>query len=241
MRSLIPLWILALFGGATPACGSDFADPGFAAAAATQGHAGGPWASAACSLDDGSTCRILCAQRVANACNNAGVIDELQGDLAGANAANALYSLACGKGSAGACYNRDRFAPVAEERARRSTGPASEPPQDPTRVEFASPDSGLTAVPDILRGHAADFIPCPREKLSVQQLRSAPNPWFSSFLVDGCGKRVAYGLCQIGASGTECYTVTSFFSLPTGSTSQALSVPAPSSSGQPPSPAPTAR
>jgi hypothetical protein len=54
----------------------------------------------------------------------------------------------------------------------------------------------------------------PSELLSVQALRSSPNPWFSSFLVDGCGKRVGYGLCEIGASGTVCYTVTSYFALP---------------------------
>jgi hypothetical protein len=93
-------------------------------------------------------------------------------------------------------------------------------PADPTRVEFASPSNGLTGVSEALRGHAAAFIPCPGDQLSVQALRSGPNPWFSSFLVDGCGKRVAYGLCETGASGTDCYTVTSFFSLPAPTSSR---------------------
>jgi hypothetical protein len=88
--------------------------------------------------------------------------------------------------------------------------------RDAARVEFPSPINGPSGVPPFLRSHAAAFIPCPTEQLSVQALRSGPNPWFSSFLVDGCGKRVAYGLCDIRVSNTQCYTVTSFFALPPG-------------------------
>ncbi|HEY3815522.1 MAG TPA: hypothetical protein VGL81_00040 [Polyangiaceae bacterium] len=107
--------------------------------------------------------------------------------------------------------------------------PATERRQpDSTRVEFASPRNGLEGVPAFLRSHAAGFIPCPVEQLSVERLRTSPNPWFSSFLVDGCGKRVAYGLCETTAG--DCYTVTAFFSVPSRAASKASGAPAPDGS-----------
>jgi len=98
--------------------------------------------------------------------------------------------------------------------------PSAAPPQsaDPMRAEFTLPAGthGLDGVPDVLRHHASKVIGCPVEKISVQQVRTGPNPSFATFLADGCGKRLAYGLCDFPHGGAECYTITSLFSIPSG-------------------------
>jgi hypothetical protein len=68
----------------------------------------GAWASAACPIDDGESCRIACASRNLEACNNWGITMELRGGPANESGAAGMYHLACTFGVRGACYNEAR-------------------------------------------------------------------------------------------------------------------------------------
>jgi hypothetical protein len=85
------------------------------------------------------------------------------------------------------------------------------------RVEFklGEHSHGLGPVPDVLRHHASTLLACPYESTSGEQLWTSSNPWYSGFIVDGCGKRVTYAGCLASRDGDQCYTVTSIFSMPT--------------------------